>query len=169
MAAAETLTVPTQNHGLSMRPSSPGSSKKRWQSRMPFGSSRPRAAGNDDHLSREHTRTSRQSAGSRRNESWWKIRLFRGMINDVRRRAPYYWSDWKDAWDYRVVPATVYMYFAKYVPSSIMTVHQHTQHTNLNAVVTSDMILTPIPAALISLSVIFHSPCRQGWTAHNGN
>ena len=38
---------------------------------------------------------------------------FRGMINDLRRRAPYYWSDWRDAWDYRVVPATVYMYFAK--------------------------------------------------------
>lgn len=37
------------------------------------------------------------------------------MIDDVKRRAPYYWSDWKDAWDYRVVPATVYMYFAKYV------------------------------------------------------
>jgi hypothetical protein len=46
---------------------------------------------------------------------WWKVRLFRGMINDVRRRAPYYWSDWADAWDYRVVPATVYMYFAKYI------------------------------------------------------
>lgn len=45
---------------------------------------------------------------------WWKIRLFRGMANDVRRRAPYYWTDWRDAWDYRVVPATVYMYFAKY-------------------------------------------------------
>ena len=45
---------------------------------------------------------------------WWRIRLFRGMINDVKRRAPYYWSDWTDAWDYRVVPATVYMYFAKY-------------------------------------------------------
>jgi hypothetical protein len=36
------------------------------------------------------------------------------MVNDIRRRAPYYWSDWTDAWDYRVVPATVYMYFAKY-------------------------------------------------------
>lgn len=44
---------------------------------------------------------------------WWHVRLFRGMINDVRRRAPYYGTDWKDAWDYRVVPATVYMYFAK--------------------------------------------------------
>lgn len=48
-------------------------------------------------------------------ESWWKVHLFRGMVNDVRRRAPYYGSDWVDAWDYRVVPATVYMYFAKYV------------------------------------------------------
>lgn len=37
------------------------------------------------------------------------------MVNDVKRRAPYYRSDWTDAWDYRVVPATVYMYFAKYV------------------------------------------------------
>lgn len=42
-----------------------------------------------------------------------RIHLFRGMVNDVRRRAPYYASDWLDAWDYRVVPATVYMYFAK--------------------------------------------------------
>jgi boron transporter len=55
---------------------------------------------------------SRASTSTQR--KWWKIRLFRGMVNDVRRRAPYYWSDWKDAWDYRVVPATVYMYFAKY-------------------------------------------------------
>lgn len=57
------------------------------------------------------------AAGQRppRAPRWWKIRLFRGMVNDVRRRAPYYWSDWSDAWDYRVVPATVYMYFAKYV------------------------------------------------------
>ncbi|RYP60916.1 hypothetical protein DL769_007923 [Monosporascus sp. CRB-8-3] len=42
-------------------------------------------------------------------ENWWKIYLFRGMVNDVRRRAPYYWSDWRDAWDYRVVPATIYI------------------------------------------------------------
>lgn len=48
-------------------------------------------------------------------DPWWKIRLFNGMVNDLRRRLPYYASDWLDAWDYRVVPATVYMYFAKYV------------------------------------------------------
>lgn len=55
-----------------------------------------------------------QAGSSSRTRKWWKIRLFRGMVNDLRRRAPFYISDWKDAWDYRVVPATVYMYFAKY-------------------------------------------------------
>lgn len=48
---------------------------------------------------------------------WWKVHLFRGMINDLRRRAPYYLSDWTDAWDYRIVPATVYMYFANILPA----------------------------------------------------
>jgi hypothetical protein len=37
------------------------------------------------------------------------------MVNDVRKRAPFYLSDWTDAWNYRVVPATVYMFFAKLV------------------------------------------------------
>lgn len=61
---------------------------------------------------RTHHSTASKTA---RTPKWWKIRLFRGMINDLRRRAPFYASDWKDAWDYRVVPATIYMYFAKYV------------------------------------------------------
>jgi hypothetical protein len=52
---------------------------------------------------------------------WYKIDYGRGMINDIRRRAPYYASDWLDAWDYRVVPATIYMYFAKYVSSLELT------------------------------------------------
>lgn len=52
-------------------------------------------------------------------DKWWKIRFFQGMANDIKRRAPYYLSDWKDAWDYRVVPATIYMYFAKYDPNEI--------------------------------------------------
>lgn len=54
---------------------------------------------------------------------WWHVHLFRGMINDVKRRAPYYWSDWTDAWDYRVVPATVYMYFAKYARSGWISIN----------------------------------------------
>lgn len=63
-----------------------------------------------EELRHASTATSAQSSQPK----WWRVRLFRGMINDVKRRAPYYWSDWTDAWDYRIVPATVYMYFAKY-------------------------------------------------------
>jgi hypothetical protein len=36
-----------------------------------------------------------------------------GIINDVRRRLPYYSSDWKDSWNYHILPATAYMCFAK--------------------------------------------------------
>lgn len=52
------------------------------------------------------------------------------MVGDLRRRAPYYWSDWKDALDYRVVPATVYMYFAKYDTPHFLEgyVHYHNCH-----------------------------------------
>ncbi|KAL2256260.1 hypothetical protein VTK26DRAFT_1923 [Humicola hyalothermophila] len=66
-----------------------------------------------------HTPRGREHGGRRRTgpDAWWKIHLFRGMVNDVRKRAPYYWSDWKDAWDYRVVPATVYMFFANILPA----------------------------------------------------
>ena len=64
----------------------------------------------DHDLHQSHTHASTRS---KHVPKWWKVRLFRGIVNDVRRRLPYYWSDWVDAWDYRVVPATVYMYFAK--------------------------------------------------------
>jgi len=40
----------------------------------------------------------------------WYIRWIKGwgsgMRNDIRNRLPYYGSDWTDAWNYRVVPAT---------------------------------------------------------------
>ena len=57
----------------------------------------------------------RATTSTHKHAQWWQIRWGRGMVNDVRRRAPFYASDFSDAWDYRVVPATVYMYFAKYV------------------------------------------------------
>jgi hypothetical protein len=121
MAPQETLTIPTQRHGASVQTStSPNRSKKTWQSRVPFSSSRDR---NQQRLGREHTR---QSGTGSKKSAWWKTRLFSGMYNDIRRRAPFYWSDWKDAWDYRVVPATVYMYFAKYV----LTIHSNIHTTS---------------------------------------
>ncbi len=37
------------------------------------------------------------------------------IVRDIRRRAPYYVSDWTDAWNYRVVPAIVLIFCAKCV------------------------------------------------------
>lgn len=31
---------------------------------------------------------------------------FSGIVKDIRRRLPYYVSDWLDAWNYRVIPST---------------------------------------------------------------
>jgi len=78
--------------------------------------SRRRPVADHDGLAREPTQASRRSRTARQSV-WRTTRLFSGMSNDIRRRAPYYWSDWKDAWDYRVVPATVYMYFANILPA----------------------------------------------------
>ena len=86
-------------------------------------SSGPSNAWTASFAGRHRLRVSRHGSGSQPHDDpspaahtprWWKIRFFQGMINDIRRRAPFYWSDWADAWNYRVVPATVYMYFAKY-------------------------------------------------------
>jgi HCO3- transporter family len=109
----------TPSHALPLSTSSPSrrspSLKKPWHSRH-YPSARRSlqlsAEQETESLSRQNTQ--RSTASTRRQPKWWKVRLFRGMIDDVKRRVPYYWSDWKDAWDYRVVPATVYMYFAKY-------------------------------------------------------
>jgi hypothetical protein len=98
------LPLPLQHAASANEPHS-----KSWRHRLNLLTSHSEA---QNELRQEDTRT---SARSKHVAKWWKIRLFSGMINDVKRRAPFYWSDWTDAWDYRVVPATVYMYFAKYV------------------------------------------------------
>lgn len=67
------------------------------------------------------------SGSAARTPKWWRIRLFKGIIGDLRRRAPYYWSDWKDAWDYRVVPATIYMYFANILPALAFSLDMFTR------------------------------------------
>jgi hypothetical protein len=45
--------------------------------------------------------------------SWFR-KLGAGIRLDIRARAPWYISDWTDAWNYRVVPATALIFFAKY-------------------------------------------------------
>ncbi|OJJ52254.1 hypothetical protein ASPSYDRAFT_95775 [Aspergillus sydowii CBS 593.65] len=59
----------------------------------------------------------------------WKgvrfLRPFRGMYHDVRRRVPYYWSDIKDAWDYRTVASIVRMYFVNILPAIAYTMDMY--------------------------------------------
>lgn len=119
-----TQTETSSSHTMSANPrihlnrssSHSRSQKKPWQSRRaPSFRSHRSAAGTDPETERLSREISRQTTSSTKPKpKWWKVRLFRGMIDDVKRRLPYYWSDWRDAWDYRVIPATVYMYFAKY-------------------------------------------------------
>ncbi len=45
----------------------------------------------------------------------WVRKLASGIILDIKARAPHYASDWTDAWNYRVVPATALIFFAKCV------------------------------------------------------
>ncbi|KAI0262448.1 HCO3 transporter family-domain-containing protein [Gloeopeniophorella convolvens] len=45
-----------------------------------------------------------------------RVRVGAGIVRDIRARAPWYWSDWKDAWNYRVIPATALIFFANVLP-----------------------------------------------------
>ncbi|KAM9908476.1 hypothetical protein OXX79_000324, partial [Metschnikowia pulcherrima] len=44
-------------------------------------------------------------------------RLGRGIYNDLRKRLPYYSSDFKDAYNYRVIPSVVYIFFTNLLPA----------------------------------------------------
>jgi boron transporter len=110
-------TRPTSSFNRHRRTSSSHSQPKPWESRSArYRSSTSRSRPEPEEvepISRQNTHTSSRS--KRREPKWWKVRLFKGMVEDVKRRAPYYLSDWTDAWTYRSCPAVVYMYFAKYV------------------------------------------------------
>ena len=109
-------TIPTSLHSPSSNPQP--AARKSWRYQINILSSKSHSSPGSNVQDEQHELrqlNTNTTARSRHVPKWWKVRLFRGMINDVRRRAPYYVSDWTDAWDYRVVPATVYMYFAKYV------------------------------------------------------
>jgi hypothetical protein len=46
-------------------------------------------------------------------QGFLRVKVGAGILRDIRARAPWYWSDWKDAWNYRVLPATALVFFAK--------------------------------------------------------
>ncbi|PON24005.1 hypothetical protein TGAM01_v207016 [Trichoderma gamsii] len=87
---------------------------------------------------------------TRRNEAWWSIHPFRGMVNDIRRRAPYYVSDWLDAWDYRVVPATVFMYFANILPALAFSLDMF-QNTGSNYGVNEVLLASVLGSVVFSI------------------
>ncbi|KAH8683165.1 HCO3 transporter family-domain-containing protein [Tricladium varicosporioides] len=129
-APSNTYSLPTS---LTHSPSNtqPAGGRKSWKQRLDFLS-----APISNFSTREdgHGLNRPSTNASPRNDhmpKWWRIQLFRGMINDVRRRAPFYWSDWTDAWDYRVVPATVYMYFANILPALAFSLDMFTK-TNMS-------------------------------------
>ena len=132
MEAPYTIPSPFQLHpSVDPSPQARLSQKKPRQTHMhSFRSqtSRERQDVQSHEVSRAPT-----TASSRSKKKWWRIKLFRGMINDARRRAPYYWSDWRDAFDYRVCPATVYMYFTKYGPQSIKVSSYHSLAMNYDS------------------------------------
>lgn len=63
-----------------------------------------------------------QAEGWRR---WRALRPGRGMWHDVKRRAPYYWSDITDAWTYRTLASVVRMYFVNLLPAIAYTLEMY--------------------------------------------
>ncbi|KAK1655566.1 HCO3 transporter family-domain-containing protein [Colletotrichum phormii] len=99
---------------------------------------------------RDATRNDSSGSGnrtSRRPGGWWKVHLFRGMVNDIRRRAPFYVSDWTDVWDYRVVPATVYMYFANILPALAFSLDMFTSTGSTYGV--NEVLLASVLGAVV--------------------
>ena len=77
-----------------------------------------------DHISRHHTEKSHDYSNDPYrwdNLHGWKsyrlLRPFRGIYHDIRRRAPYYWSDWVDGLNYRTMAATVRITFVNLLPA----------------------------------------------------
>ncbi|KAF8599454.1 hypothetical protein BDV93DRAFT_497765 [Ceratobasidium sp. AG-I] len=89
------------------------------------------------------------------------LRPFSGMIADVKARAPFYLSDWTDAWTYRVVPATAVIFFANVLPGiafSLDLIETTSQYG------VSEVLLSSFMAAFI-FSVISCQPlCIAGVT-----
>ncbi|KAJ7242867.1 HCO3 transporter family-domain-containing protein [Mycena haematopus] len=46
----------------------------------------------------------------------WIQALGSGIVSDIQSRAPFYLTDWSDAWNYRVIPATALIFFANVLP-----------------------------------------------------
>ncbi|KAF7299311.1 hypothetical protein MIND_00880100 [Mycena indigotica] len=78
-----------------------------------MSSHRTKAPPNNDSSSPPSTiHPQRKSGGSTK----WLSSAGTGVVSDIKARAPFYLSDWRDAWNYRVVPATALIFFANVLP-----------------------------------------------------
>lgn len=83
-----------------------------------------------------------QSAAETRQTSSFIRKLGAGIIADVRARIPWYFSDWTDAWNYRVVPATALIFFANVLPGiafSLDLIETTQQYTVAEVLISSFM------------------------------
>ncbi|VDK42559.1 unnamed protein product [Anisakis simplex] len=46
-----------------------------------------------------------------------KLPFFSGMVNDVSKRLPYYWSDFRDAFQFQCLTSIVFMFLASFAPA----------------------------------------------------
>ncbi|KAK7547067.1 HCO3 transporter family-domain-containing protein [Phyllosticta citricarpa] len=124
MEPTDSFTLPGQRHPS--HSAREPKTRRPWQKRMSLLSWKPQPTAREERLHREHTRASTRTT-STMHVKFLGIRWFEGMINDLRRRAPFFVSDWTDAWDYRVVPATIYMYFANILPALAFSLDMFTK------------------------------------------
>ncbi|KAG2034876.1 HCO3 transporter family-domain-containing protein [Suillus americanus] len=83
-----------------------------------------------------------QNAAATRETPSFLRKLGAGIISDVRARAPWYFSDWTDAWNYRVVPATALIFFANVLPGiafSLDLIETTQQYTVAEVLISSFM------------------------------
>ncbi|KAJ7202826.1 HCO3 transporter family-domain-containing protein [Mycena pura] len=69
-----------------------------------------------------------------------------GIYSDIRARAPFYLTDWLDAWNYRVIPATALIFFANVLPGIAFSLDL-IETTNQYGV--SEVLLSSFMAAFI--------------------
>lgn len=87
-----------------------------------------------------------QTSVVRRSSRRWRSWPGAGIYLDIKARAPWYWSDWKDAWNYRVLPATALIFFSNVLPGIAFSLDL-IETTNLYGV--SEVLLSSFMAAFV--------------------
>ncbi|EGX45337.1 hypothetical protein AOL_s00170g44 [Orbilia oligospora ATCC 24927] len=93
--------------------------------------------GDDNDLAREKTHESAYEPrnpytyiGARGWRKYRPLRPFRGMYHDIKRRLPYYPSDFTDAFTYRAVASTIRIYFVNLLPALAYTLDMYRRTGN---------------------------------------